>query len=74
MGVMQNLVAAPAQAYRSFYDADAPVIRHVRTVAARIESGDRFGEANNSSAPARGILVGLILCAPFWIGLYVMLF
>jgi hypothetical protein len=74
MGVMQNLVAAPAHAYQSFYEADTPVVRHVRKVAARIEAGDRSEEAANSSAPARGILVGLALCAPLWIGLYVMVF
>ena len=74
MGVMQNLVAAPAHAYQSFYDADAPVIRHVPKVAAHIEAGDWSEEAIDSSAPARGILVGLVLCAPFWIGLSVMLF
>ena len=71
---MQNLVAAPAQAYQSFYEADAPIVRHVRKVAAYTEPGDRSGEATYSSAPARGILVGLVLCAPFWIGLSVMLF
>ena len=74
MGVMQYMVAAPAQAYQSFSDADAPVIRHVGKVAAHIEAGDRSEEATDLCAPARGILVGLALCAPFWIGLYVMLF
>ena len=74
MGVMQYMVAAPAQAYQSFRDADALVIRHVGKVAAHTEAGDRSEEAIDLGAPARGILVGLALCAPLWIGLYVMLF
>ncbi len=53
-------------------DADALVIRHVGEVAAHIEAGARSEEATDLCA-ARGILLGLVLSAPFWIGLYVML-
>ena len=31
-------------------------------------------EVDDPCAPARGILLSLVLCAPFWIGVYVMLF
>jgi len=71
---MQCMVSASAQAYQSFSDADAPVIRHVGRVAAHTAVTDRSEEAIDLCAPARGILVGLALCAPFWIGLSVMLF
>ena len=71
---MQYLDSAPALAYQSFSDADALVFRRVEAVAAHTETGDRSEEATDVCAPARGILVGLVLCAPFWIGLYVMLF
>ncbi len=73
MDVMQYMVAAPAQVYQSFSETDALVIRHVGRVVAHIEAGDR-SEAADLCAPAQGILLGLVLCAPFWIGLSVMLF
>ena len=61
MDVMQYMVAAPAQVYQSFSEADALVIRHVGRVAAHIEAGDRSEEATDLCAPAQGILLGLVL-------------
>ena len=31
-------------------------------------------EVDDPCAVARGILLGLLLCSPFWVGVYVMLF
>lgn len=69
---MQYLDSAPALAYQSFSDSDALVFRHVEEVAAH--TGDWSEKATDLWAPARGILVGLVLCAPFWTGLYVLVF
>ena len=69
----EYLAAIPVHSHQSFYDADVRVTRNVSEVA-HVEAVDGSEVAINSCGPARGILLGFILCAPFWIGLYVMLF
>ena len=55
-------------------EAEIPVRVSVVTSVPRLEATSLDTDFRNGCAAAQGILFGLLLCVPFWVGVYVMLF
>ena len=65
---MRGMATSPISAYRV---APEEIPFRVNVVT----SMPRDADSDDGYSPARGILVGLLLCVPFWVGVvYVMLF
>ena len=61
-------------AYRVARESQIPLRVNVVTSVPRIESTSPTAGIDDGCGAARGSLVGLLLCAPFWFGVYAMLF
>jgi hypothetical protein len=68
------MAANPAPAYRAAYDAKIPFRLSVVKSESRMDATIRPSDIDEALGAARGILFGLLLCAPFWVGLFVVLF
>jgi len=55
-------------------DAEIPFRGSAVTSVPRMTATTLDADHDDESGAARGILVGLVLCAPFWVGVYAMLF
>jgi hypothetical protein len=55
-------------------EAEIPFRVSVVTSVPRMEATSLDTDFRNGCDAAQGILLGLLLCAPFWVGVYVMLF
>jgi hypothetical protein len=60
--------------YRVAHESQIPFGVNVVTSVPRIESTGPDARIDDGCGAARGIFFGLLLCAPFWVGVYVMLF
>ena len=70
---MCGMATSPMSAYRV---AEAEIPFRVSAVASvpRMRATTLDADIDDGSGAARGILFGLLLCGPFWVGVYVMLF
>ena len=59
--------------YRA-HEAEIPFRVTVITSVPRIEATGFDAEIVDPLAAARGILLGLLLCVPFWVGVYLLIF
>lgn len=67
------MASRPLSAYR-VTEAKTPFRIHLVTSVPRIEATSPDTDIDDGRGPARGILFALLLCAPFWAGVYAMLF
>ena len=65
---------SPMAAYRAVDESQIPFRVSVVTSVPRIEPRSPDNDIDDGRGAARGILVGLLLCVPFWVGVYAMLF
>ena len=67
------MATSPMSAYRV---AEAEILFQVRfmTAVPVIEPTNRASDIEDGRGAARGILIGLVLCVPFWVGVYSLLF
>ena len=67
------LSAGDVHVYRVAHEAKITCQRGVKSVP-RIAPISLHADSVDGCCAARGILFGLLLCAPFWVGLYLMVF
>jgi hypothetical protein len=67
------MATSPVSAYR-VAEAKIPFRITVVTSAPRIEPTPLDADTDDGRGAARGILFGVLLCSPFWVGVYAMLF
>jgi len=67
------MATSPMSAYRHA-EAKIPFRVSLVTSTPRMEPTNRDIDMDDGRGAARGILFGLLLCAPFWVGVYAMLF
>jgi hypothetical protein len=68
------MAASPAPVHRVAHEAK--ILWRVSGVKSvpRMEATSLDADFRNGSDAAQGILFGLLLCAPFWVGVYAILF
>jgi hypothetical protein len=60
---------------RELLDSNANVVHHRVVVTPRPTAGAPLSDQEDEPcSAARGILIGLALCTPFWMGVYLLLF
>jgi hypothetical protein len=67
------MATSPVLAYQAA-EAKIPFRVRVITSVPRIEPTTLDADIDDGCGAARGIPFGLLLCAPFWVGLYAILF
>jgi hypothetical protein len=67
------MATSPMSADRAA-EVKTPFRVSVITSVPRIKPTTLDADINDGCGAARGILFGLLLCTPFWVGLYAMLF
>jgi hypothetical protein len=67
------MATSPMSAYR-VAEATIPVRVSVVTFVPRIEPTTLDADIDDGCGAARGILFGVLLCAPFWVGVSLMVF
>jgi len=67
------MATSPMAAYR-VVEEQIPSKISLGTSVPRIEVTTPDTGIDDGLGAARGILVGLVLCVPFWVGVYAMLF
>jgi len=65
------MATSPMSAYRL---AEAKIPFRVVTSVPRTEPTNPDTDMDHGCGAARGILFGLLLCVPFWVGVYAMVF
>ena len=66
------MATSPMPAYRAT-DAEIPFRRSAVTSVPRMTATALDADIDDGRGAARGILVGLLLSVPFWVGVYAML-
>ena len=67
------MATSPMSAYR-VTEAETPFWVSVVTPVPRFEATSPDTHIDDGLDAARGILVAFVLCVPFWVGVYAMLF
>jgi hypothetical protein len=67
------MATSPMSAHR-VAEATIPFRVSVVTSVPRIEPTTLDADIDDGCGAARGIFFGLLLCVPFWVGVYAMLF
>ncbi len=71
---MRGMATGAMSAYRVAHESQIPLRVSVVISVPRIEATSSETGIDDGRGAARGILVGLLLCAPFWVGVYALLF
>ena len=66
------MATSPMRAYRAA-DAEIPFRGRSLTAVPRMTATTLDADIDDGRGAARGILVGLLLSVPFWVGVYAML-